>query len=353
MIDRQGHKGSVARRRGTRAAAGLAVTLGALLILLGAGTAVASGNGLAVHQRADAESSGADRWTPRQMRRAVPLELLQKSSGGRTDPYPKRGGKDGPPGYVDGRPPLGSAPTAARTAADAAGFGPFTSRAVSDPNLYPNTTNGKVFGRIPGIGAYTCSAAVVHSKNRSVIFTAGHCVKEPGRGGWAKKLTFVPSYDRGARPFGQWSWDVIYTGKQWAKKGNSNFDYAAVVLRKSGGRLAEDTVGSLGFAFNVPKRQTYRPVGYPFNKQDTEVMWECIAPYGGRDPFYRKPGPAPLGIGCNMLGGASGGGWMIAGNRLASVTSFGYDERKNELYGPRLNKKANKMRLAAGRQTVG
>ncbi len=328
---------------------------GALLALAAGGALIAAmltaptaalatpGGALVTHERPAAEASGAGRWTPRQMRRAEPLGLLREPGAGAASPT--AAGSGGPPGSVDGRPPA--------TAATAARFRPFVSQAVNDSELYPNSTNGKIFGRLAGFGPYSCSGTVVHSANRSVLFTAGHCVKEPGRGGWAKKLIFVPSYRRGAGPFGQWTWDAIFTRSAWSRRGNINFDYAAVTLRRSGGRRVEDTVGSLGLAFNISKRQTYRPVGYPANKSNSRVMWECISKYGGRDPLYRRPGPPPMGIGCDMLEGASGGGWAIAGDRLASVTSFGIEGRPNRLYGPKLTKGANRMRLAAGRRKAG
>ena len=320
-----------------------------LVVLLLPATAGAK---LVRHERSAAD--GKQRVSRAAMARATPRELLRVPSA-EADAYPAGGGADGPPGYVDGRPPAGQALAAGSGPdAESSAFGPYTSHEVADPTVYPNTTNGKVFGRIPGVGGYTCSASVVHAKNRSVLFTAGHCVMDPREGSFARKLVFVPAYDRGSRPFGRWSWDVIFVDRRWARRANINYDYAAVVMRRSRGRRVERAVGSLGFAFNIPaKRQHYRPVGYPFNKFDTEVMWECGSRYGGRDPFYRKPGPAPIGIGCDMLGGASGGGWSIANNRLASVTSFGFDDRPDELYGPRLSKRANRMRLAAGRERVG
>ena len=318
-------------KRGGRplAAAAVAVIAGAIV---GPATASAGPAGrLVAHERPPAEASDAGRWTPRQMRRAEPLEPLTVPSAGA----------------------VASPTTVGAEPVFPARFRPFTTQAVTDPDLYPNSTNGKVFGRMPGLGAYSCSGTVVNAANRSVLFTAGHCVKEPGRGGWAKKLIFVPSYQRGAQPFGQWTWDAIFTRSAWSKRGNINFDYSAVTLRKSNGRTVEDTVGSLRLAFNISKRQTYRPVGYPVNKSKSRVMWECISDYGGRDPFYRRPGPPPMGIGCDMLSGASGGGWSITGDRLASVTSFGIDGRRNRLYGPKLTKRANRMRLAAGRRKVG
>ncbi|HKJ36104.1 MAG TPA: hypothetical protein VKA36_06020 [Solirubrobacterales bacterium] len=327
------------------------IAAGVALALLLPASATAK---IVTHERD--RGDGPQRVTAAQIERAEPRDVLRLPSAGaaaaQAAPAP-----DGPPRYIDGRPPAAGTAAlsaAARPGATASGFRNFTSRKVADQTAYPNSTNGKVFGKIPGLGSYTCSASVVHAKNRSVLFTAGHCVKEPGRGGWTKKLVFIPSYDRGSRPFGRWTWDAIFLKRAWAKRGNPNFDYAAITMRRSKGRTVERTVGSLGFAFNVPsRRQTYRAVGYPFNKFDTEVMWECISTYGGGDPLYRKPGPRPVGIGCDMLGGASGGGWAIAENRLASVTSFGFSDRPNQLYGPRLTKKANKLRLRAGRRKVG
>ena len=300
----------------------------------------ASGGGVVVHQRPAAEAA-AGAWTERQLRRAKPLELPSQA---REAGAPAAGTDSSrEPRYLDGRDPL----------AAAAGFNRFTSNAVPEPTAYPNSTNGKLYGRFPGGGAYTCSASVVRSDNRSVIFTAGHCVKDPGPNGrFGKNLTFVPAYTEGDAPYGEWSWDAVYVKGAWSRKGNSNFDYATIALRESEGRRVEDTVGSLGFAYNLPNRQTYRAVGYPANKRDSEVMWECNSSLGGRDPFHRRPGPAAIGIGCNMGSGASGGGWAIAGNRLASVTSFSYDGLRNQLYGPRLTAKAEKLRTRAGRRNV-
>ena len=47
---------------------------------------------------------------------------------------------------------------------------------------------------------YTCSATVVHSRNLDEILTAGHCV-HTSEFGWARKLLFIPAYNRGDEPF--------------------------------------------------------------------------------------------------------------------------------------------------------
>ena len=40
-----------------------------------------------------------------------------------------------------------------------------------------------------------------------------------------------------------------------------------------------------------------------------------------------------MAIGCDMTGGASGGGWVV-GNAVHSVVSYGYGDQPNVIYGP-------------------
>ncbi len=269
-----------------------------------------------------------ERAHPRSLPR-VPADVAEEDQGGA-----ERSGS------IAGRPP---SPLAAR-------LGPFQSGRVDDPTAYPYSANGRLFGRFRGLGAFSCSASVIRARNRSVIFTAGHCVKRPGRGGWVRRLTFVPAYSDGARPFGRWQWKVVYTTKQWGRLGDPSFDYAAVVLKRNRGRRIADETGALGLAWGAKRNRTYRAVGYPQNKAGGERMWECRSGYEGRDPFHRGRGPAPIGIGCDMKAGASGGGWMIFGDRVASLSSFALAGRPNELYGPRFTKRAEQMRRRAQRE---
>jgi hypothetical protein len=309
-------------------------------------SAFAGGGGPIISHALDTK---AERLTRTDMRKAEPLPLPMRS--GTSSKKASGAATDGKATFIDGyEPPNIAIAGATRQAGTSArSFGTFTSRAVVDPIAYPNSTNGKVFGSIPGVGQFTCSASVVHTQNRSTLFTAGHCVKEP-RGGWVDRLTFVPSYSNGVEPFGRWEAKSVEVKRSWARKGNSNFDYATVVLNPNSSGNVEDVVGSQGFAFNVkPKKKMFRAVGYPFNKFDTEVMWECVDAFVRYDPGYVPPGPKPIGIGCDMLGGASGGGWTLPGTYLNSVTSFGYDSLPNGLFGPFFNKATEKMRKRAGR----
>jgi V8-like Glu-specific endopeptidase len=321
------------------------------LVLAPAALAKGSGGGpIVVHEL----KPGASKLSRTEMRRAEPLPLPTlpgNPSAGATAAGDSAAGADGKPKLVEGYVPpnIAIAGATRRAGTSARGFGSFTSRAVVDPVAYPNSTNGKVFGTIPGIGTFTCSASVVRAKNLNTLFTAGHCVKEP-RGKYVSSLTFVPSYSEGVEPFGRWEASKVAVKRSWARKGNSNFDYATVVVKPSLAGNVEDVVGSQGFAYNMkPKKKTFRAVGYPFNKFDTEVMWECIDRFARYDPGYLGPGPKPIGIGCDMLGGASGGGWTLPGTYLNSVTSFGYDSLPNALFGPYFNKATEKLRKAASR----
>ncbi len=334
----------------------LGPALAALALLAGAASAQAAGGGIVVHELggSNARTAGAASF-----RSAKPMPLLSPANAPRAAEAHSRAssGSSGPgkPVYLPGRAPTGVVVAGAfsRAGATAAGFGKFDSAPVAHPTVYPNTTNGELIGKIPGVGTYSCSASVVHGQNRSTIFTAGHCAKEPG-GSFATRIQFAPAYDRGSTPLGVWDAQAIAVRKAWANKGNNNYDYAAIVLGKSQGKGVEDVAGSKGFAYNVPvKKKRFSAVGYPFNLGHTKVMWECDSPFGGFDPGRpRLPGPTAFGIGCDMEEGASGGGWTIKGGYLASLSSFGYKQLPDHLYGPRFKKAADRLRRSAGRMKV-
>ncbi len=145
----------------------------------------------------------------------LPLRIQPRSAAPASSSAAEAGGAQGKPGYIAGHAPAGGAVAAAvaRAGAGASGFGKFSSHAVSNPTVYPATTNGRLVGKIPGVGAYSCSASVVHGKNHSTLFTAGHCVKEPG-GAFATKLQFAPAYDGGQAPLGVWNASEVLVQKR-------------------------------------------------------------------------------------------------------------------------------------------
>jgi hypothetical protein len=264
--------------------------------------------GAAVVARAAAGSAGW--WTSHRLAAAEPLSLV-------------RGGGEAP---------------AMRPAAP-----PFESFAVPDPTVPPLPAHGKVFGAFPKLGKFECSATVVDTPSRRVVMTAAHCVYDPRSRTPARRLTFIPAYDAGARPFGRWSAKRVQTTRAWIRRENFDFDYATMTMRPRAGARIADVVGARPLAVEVPRPQIYNAFGYPINFANAKHLWTCRGGYAGDDPRPIPGGPPPVGMGCDMKAGASGGGWVDDYGQLVSVTSFGYRKRRGVLYGPYLTSKAARL----------
>ncbi|MGI9020229.1 MAG: trypsin-like serine peptidase [Solirubrobacterales bacterium] len=206
-------------------------------------------------------------------------------------------------------------------------------------------THGKVFLTLNGLN-YVCSATSVDAPSGSLVWTAGHCVYEPdplGGGSFATNWTFVPAYNKGNKPFGQWPATKLNATNQWEGSGgvgcvptltfcgNPSFDLAAANVATVGGKTLKQRVGTRGIVFNGPRDVVYRPFGYPAAGQfNGQQMYKCRSAYGGDDS---GDDPKPMRINCDMTGGSSGGGWVTDG-KVASVISYGYQGEPNHLYGP-------------------
>lgn len=176
---------------------------------------------------------------------------------------------------------------------------------------YPLSAMGKVFFTKDDT-AYSCSAAVINTEGKSLIWTAGHCVAGQGNGEWHNNWIFVPGYKNGKAPFGKWSAQVLWTWSGWIYNGNRNYDLGAVEVHpnRQGQRLG-NVVGTLGWMFNFPRNQDFTEFGYPsagrrFNGQ---VLVQCNEPFDGTDGV-RGPGPRTSTNECDFTAGASGGPWM-------------------------------------------
>jgi Trypsin-like peptidase domain len=291
-----------------------ALAAGALTIGAAAGPAASGASGAVVARSAGA---GAVRyWTPERIAKARPLTAVRGAPG----------------------PALRRAPQPP----------PFESFQVPDPLVPPLPTHGKVFGFLRGFGGYECSATVVGSAARTVVMTAGHCVYDPRSGTAASRILFIPAYADGSRPFGAWTAGDAHTTRPWIRQENYDFDYATLTMRRHNGQLIEDVVGARPLAVDTPREQTYNAYGYPANFARAQRMWTCRGPYAGDDPRPIPGGPAPIGMGCDMKSGASGGGWIDDLGQLVSVSSFGYGARKGFLYGPYLTPRAARLVARSG-----
>jgi len=264
-------------------------------LLLSASSAEARVESKEVSQSA---SSVVNYWTPERMEAATPAEL---QFGG----------------------------TAEQAKAEAAPL-PWTSEEITTPYTQaPTSTHGKVFFTLGG-GDYVCSGTALLSGNKSVVWTAGHCVNE-GPGAFATNWQFVPAYKDGSAPLGVYVAENLLTPTAWKNSGDFSYDLGAAVVGPASGTALTDRVGGRGIAFNTSRSQTYQSYGYPAAPPFTgERLWRCTSPLQTSDTGAN---PATLGIGCDMTGGSSGGGWVV-GSNVVSVNSYGYDNQPDVMYGP-------------------
>jgi V8-like Glu-specific endopeptidase len=325
-------------RRAPRRA--LLALLAGVASLLGAAPAVAAPSSERVSEPA---ASVRDYWTAQRMRAADPVPPVQAGAttgAGVSNDRPLIGGA---PSYV---------PAAAAGAKPRAGGGgkdgvvPGLAEAVPDPSATDLRAHGKVFFTIPegaDSGDYVCSGTAVTSHNRSLVWTAGHCTFEITGGGFVTNWTFVPAYDAGVAPFGEWPAKRLGVPKAYEMSENLHYDLGAAAVRTSStGQRLQDVTGARGIAFDQPRDQLYDAYGYPAEPPFTgEQEYTCESENAGSDQTVGS-GPATMSIECNMTGGSSGGGW-IAGSTLLSVTSYGYASDPFHLYGPYMSRGAKKL----------
>ena len=288
------------------------------------------------HERPAGQSKGEvlDYWTDRRMRRAETRSRSVPAIAGRQAAVDAGGA----PGAITGTAPDPAQQAIVRR------DGALDRAYPVDPSAPQNWWHGKLFGK-DRKGAYDCSATAMVSQNRSVIFTAGHCVRLGGA--WAKKLVFVPAYQYGQRPFGAWVWDLIRIPGQWASRQNDNFDYATVAMSPQRGVRLTDAVGGAGLAWNQPRGVYFTLFGYPSNYFDGEQMTGCdSSSFLGDDSGRGEP---TVGVSCDMSSGSSGGAWLVENAYLNSVMSYGLRNRPDLSFGPYFTGAANNLLARSGR----
>ncbi|HEU5104430.1 MAG TPA: hypothetical protein VFU11_01185, partial [Solirubrobacterales bacterium] len=261
-----------------------------------------------------------------------PLEVTQPTRGRSGRAVEADRGK---PGRV--------APTAARVGEFGSDF-----VEVADPTAPGFRVHGVIFIDL-FFGYGRCSGTAIRSPNRSVVFTAAHCIHGGGPGGswYGDRSAFVPAYRFGQRPFGLFPVRWIDTAKQWRSSESENFDVGAMVVGPNErGQTLGEAVGGAGIAWNLKPRQTFDVHGYPAEAPfDGETQRLCQGTrFLGHDPnSFVYPGPLNLAVACGLNGGASGGGWMIDGETLNSVTDYGYFDEGSPAYGPYFGKEAARL----------
>jgi hypothetical protein len=272
--------------------AGLAVA-----IALGAAPGAWAGQGAVVSQPlSQNEDAVRAYWTPERMREAIPLD---DPTAGQAADAPIAGAAAEPPDQE------------------------------IDPSLdvtYPYRIHGRLFLTF-GSNNASCSGTVVTSRSRDLILTAGHCVAEPvglGASLFAKNVIFVPGYRNGSAPLGSYVGTRAGTPGQWAALGDVSFDVGVINVAPLNGGLIQDQLGSRGVGFNrIPngfKKKTFQLFGYPAapaGVYNGERPILCSSRFRGFERFSGSLLASP----CHQQEGASGGGWVLGGGLVASITS--------------------------------
>jgi hypothetical protein len=296
--------------------------------------AVAGGSRPSIEPLRQAPGAVRRYWTPARMRAARPPDLTITALG-------------------QGEDAAASARAARRTRRSS------LHREIPTTREFPYRTHGKVFFTL-GLSDYSCSATAVRSPGRSLVWTAGHCVSDPGLAGpvFATNWEFVPGYKEGRKPFGEWPATSLATTPQWGGRGplsggDTDFDFGAAVVAPRGSSHLQEAIGARRIAFRQARDKIYSAFGYPAERPPPEFdgrhLFVCRSRYKGADPGTGPP--SPLRISCDMTGGASGGGWVIQRDDrryVASVTSYGYWSQPNSVYGPYQGTVARRLYEAAG-----
>jgi V8-like Glu-specific endopeptidase len=248
-------------------------------------------------------------WTPANMRAAIPLDGPFRTVADLV-------------GSVARGLPSAIAPVAASTAG-----------ASWTDGGKVTTTAGRVFFLFNGAKA-SCSGDAVTSGNKSVVITAGHCVKYQGT--WHTDWVFVPDYNNGNAPYGVWTAAKTLTTPQWNAGEDLNYDIGAAVVDPLDGRYLTDVVGGQGIAFNQSRGRQMYSFGYP-----------AASPYDGTKLIYCAGTTFTdfiqsddNGLRCGMTGGSSGGPWFLDFDESTgagvqnSVNSFGYTFLPGYMFGP-------------------
>jgi V8-like Glu-specific endopeptidase len=272
-----------------------AIAAVAVSLIGAAGAAAAQQRAVTARAVSQSRAAVTAYWTPTRMRHATPATAIPAA-----------------------------APAVGRAAAA------FTSNEYpGDYTVPPISTHGKVYFTSHGAD-YVCSGTAIASQNRSVVWTAGHCVND-GPGAFHTNWAFVPAYRDGARPLGTWAARRLLTIGAWRTAGDVSFDLGAAVVSTTAGVALTDRVGGRGIAFNYDRSQTFSSFGYPAGRPfGGGRLWVCRSPLAGSDT---STSPPTMAMGCDMTSGASGGSW-VAGESVLSVNSYGYAGRPNVMYGP-------------------
>lgn len=211
-------------------------------------------------------------------------------------------------------------------------------------------TVGKLFSVTPNGKDFVCSASVVNSESRNMLYTAAHCVytirtDDGNIEGPHSNLRFIPAYhevedpeDPNATtinmPYGEWFIQNTSVFQGWTNDKKRQYDQAFISLEpNSEGQNILDLVGGNGLTHNDERAQGFIDIwGYPtVTTQEYEA--DTTRPDHCRVFIVPSNEVVPGGVQatCSMTAGSSGGPWirdMSDPNKgyIIAVTSGRLDE---------------------------
>ncbi len=333
----------------------LSVTTGAANADSNTNAASAAANAPGASRRVDAQENNraAKFWTPERMKNSQTPSLKIRGNG---TPQAAPADQGSPVHVAPANPAAGAkntAPDATTGAADAStvqalstsGTVAATSTTSTTEGYWqgsntanPNAQIGRLFYQQWDAASatwknYNCSGTVVTSENKSVVWTAGHCVYQTYSNVWNRNYVFCPGYRNGTCPYGRWTPYSQSTTTQWqnstctidnrCSQAEFQYDLGALKMNAINGYRIANWVGSHGIQFNGAIYQYRYLFGYPLNKTSGQYLYYCA---GNNTYAYGNLRMAP----CTAGGGASGGPWLSQINSswlgvVHSVNSHGDD----------------------------
>jgi V8-like Glu-specific endopeptidase len=219
---------------------------------------------------------------------------------------------------------------------------------------------GKVFFTLGGAD-YVCSGTLVGGKRVDVVLTAAHCVASASGRARATNWIFVPGFQDGLMPYGEYTARRFFFTSDWTgpASGSEQYDVAFVQVTTAtqyGARnpakpppvlpveFADDQdAGSQGTATQNggPLSRTY-VFGYPAEPPFTGLeLSYCAGPAVASNGSVRTP--------CGMTAGDSGGPWLAGfgprpgSGRVVAVSTYKVSDNLGVLYGAVLGPQARAL----------
>lgn len=131
---------------------------------------------------------------------------------------------------------------------------------ITTTTTYPWRAMTKLYVTYPNNKTYGCSGTLIAAK---YVLTAGHCVYNKDRGGYAKKIEVVPGLSGTYKPYGSVFSTKIRTYSNYTTNKDKNYDIALLTIDKSIG----NTTGWLGYTYySTINGVTGHLAGYPDDK---------------------------------------------------------------------------------------